>query len=46
MPDQKFAEPVAVSSIAPGDFPLPRTTAGFDFDLLALRARRREKPSA
>ena len=43
--DQKFAEPVAVSSIAPGDVPLPRTTAGFDFDLLALRARRREKPT-
>ena len=38
--DHEFAEPVALSSIVPGDFPLARTTAGFDFDLLALRARR------
>ena len=38
--DQKFAKPVALSSIVPGDFPLPRTTLGFDFDLLELRAWR------
>ncbi len=38
--DHKFAKPVALSSIVPGDFPLPRTTLGFDFDLLELRAWR------
>src|SRR5215203_3622363 len=37
--DQKFTEPVALSSSEPGDFPLPRTVSRLGFDLLALRAR-------
>src|SRR5688500_12380033 len=36
--DQKFREPVALSSIEPADFPLPRTALELDFDLIALRA--------
>src|SRR3954463_15382732 len=37
--DQKFPEPVALSSSEPGDFPLPRTVSRLGLDLLALRAR-------
>src|SRR4051812_38304587 len=37
--DQKFTEPVALSSSEPGDFPLPRTVSRLGLDLLALRAR-------
>jgi hypothetical protein len=39
--DQEFAEPVALSSTAPANFPLPRTAARCGFGLLALRARRK-----
>jgi hypothetical protein len=37
--DQKFTEPVALSSTASADLPLPGTAFGSDFVLLALRAR-------
>jgi hypothetical protein len=39
---KKFAEPVALSSTPPTSFPLARTTRRLSFDLLALRARRKE----
>ena len=41
--DQKFAEPVSLSSTHSTDFPLPGTAAGIRFDLLALRARRKRQ---
>src|SRR3989442_211423 len=41
--DQRFAEPVALSSTTFADFPLPRTAFASGFDLVALRARRRWK---
>ena len=37
--DQKFTEPVALSSTASVDLPLPGNALGCDFVLLALRAR-------
>jgi hypothetical protein len=40
--DQKFTEPVALSSTASADLPLPGTAFGLGFDLLALRARRKQ----
>ena len=39
--DHKFAEPVALSSTASADLPLPGTALRSDFVLLALRARRK-----
>ncbi len=42
--DQKFAEPVALSSTQPADRPLPRRALRLGFDLVALRARRKEEP--
>ena len=39
--DQKFAEPVSLSSTALADFSLPGTVLKFGFDLLGLRARRK-----
>ena len=36
---KKFTEPVALSSTASADLPLPGTALGSDFVLLALRAR-------
>ena len=36
---KKFTEPVALSSTASADLPLPGTAFGSDFVLLALRAR-------
>jgi hypothetical protein len=44
--DHSFAEPVALSSTGPTDFRLPPTTAGTDFVLVALRARRKWHPRA
>ena len=44
--DHGFAEPVALSSTEPTDFPLPRTASRLGFDLLALRARRRSESTA
>ncbi len=44
-PVQRFAEPVALSSTAPDDFPLPRTAVWCGFDLIALRARRNQQYS-
>ena len=44
--DQRFAEPVALSSTGPTDVPLPRTAPRPGFDLLALRARRRWESTA
>ena len=38
--DQKFAEPVALSSTQPADRPLPRRASRLSLDLIALRARR------
>src|SRR5581483_12397664 len=38
-PDQKFTEPVALSSTSPVNLRLPPTALGSGFDLLALRAR-------
>ena len=38
---KKFAEPVALSSTASADLPLPGTALRSDFALLALRARRK-----
>jgi hypothetical protein len=43
--DQRFAEPVSLSSTASADFPLPGTALGLGFDLLALRARRKRQPT-
>src|SRR5213079_110918 len=40
VPDQKFAEPVALSSTQPADRPLPRRALRLGLDLVALRARR------
>src|SRR5207244_194659 len=40
---KKFAEPVSLSSTASADFRLPATAFGLGFDLLALRARRKEE---
>src|SRR5215471_17100376 len=37
--DQKFTEPVALSSTQPADRPLPRRAFELRFDLIALRAR-------
>jgi hypothetical protein len=39
---KKFAEPVALSSTASADLPLAGTALGLGFDLLALRARRKQ----
>src|SRR5205807_723033 len=39
---KKFAEPVSLSSTASADLPLPGTALGLGFDLLALRARRKQ----
>src|SRR5437763_1088219 len=39
---KKFAEPVSLSSTASADLPLPGTAFGLGFDLLALRARRKQ----
>ena len=44
--DQKFTEPVALSSTASADLPLPGTALGCDFDLLALRARCKQHTNA
>ena len=41
--DQKFAEPVSLSSTALADFPLPGTVLEFGFDLLGFRARRKRQ---
>ena len=43
--DQRFAEPVALSSAQPADRPLPRRAYGLGFNLVALRARREEEPN-
>ena len=43
--DQKFAEPVALSSTQPADRPLPRRAFRLSLDLIALRARREEEPN-
>jgi hypothetical protein len=40
---KKFAEPVSLSSTASADLPLPGTAFGLGFDLLALRARRKQQ---
>ena len=40
---KKFAEPVTLSSVEPTDLRLPPTAARLDFDLLALRARRKQQ---
>src|SRR5215831_18651574 len=45
-PDQKFTEPVALSSTSPGNLRLPPTALGSGFDLLALRARCKREPRA
>jgi hypothetical protein len=42
--DQKFAEPVALSSAQPADRPLPRRANRLGLDLIALRARRGKEP--
>jgi hypothetical protein len=42
--DQRFAEPVALSSTQPADRPLPRRALRLGLDLVALRARRTEEP--
>ncbi len=39
---KKFAEPVSLSSTASADLPLAGTALGLGFDLLALRARRKQ----
>ena len=41
---KEFAEPEALSSTQPTDLSLPRTTARLGFDLIALRARRKQQP--
>src|SRR5437660_11697107 len=43
-PDQRFAEPVTLSSTARADFPLPRTAFASGFNLLTFGARRRSEP--
>jgi len=43
---KKFGEPVSLSSTASADFPLPGTAFGLGFDLLALRARRKQHTNA
>src|SRR5918912_4081322 len=43
---KKFAEPVSRSSTASADLPLPGTAFGLGFDLLALRARRKQHTNA
>src|SRR5438874_8118910 len=45
-PDQKFAEPVTLSSTARADVPLPRTAFASGFNLLTFGARRRNEPKA
>src|SRR5438105_11660933 len=40
---KKFAEPVSLSSTASADLPLAGTALGLGFDLLALRARRKQQ---
>ena len=42
--DQRFAEPVALSSTQPADRPLSRRALRPSLDLVTLRARRTEKP--
>src|SRR3954463_12065491 len=42
---KKFTEPVALLSTSPGNFRLPPTALGSGFDLLALRARCKRKPT-
>jgi hypothetical protein len=42
---KKFAEPVSLSSTASADLPLAGTAFGLGFDLLALRARRKQDTS-
>jgi len=42
--NQRFAEPVALSSTQPADRPLPRRALRLSLDLVALRARRTEEP--
>jgi hypothetical protein len=42
---KKFAEPVALSSGVPADFPLPRTATRNAFGLVTLRARRSRQSS-
>ena len=44
--DQKFTEPVALSSTASADLPLPGIASGGDFVLLALRARCKQHTNA
>ena len=44
--DQKFTEPVALSSTASADLPLPGTALRSDFVLLALRARCKQHTNA
>jgi hypothetical protein len=39
---KKFAEPVSLSSTVSADLPLPGTAFGLGFDLLALRAPRKQ----
>jgi hypothetical protein len=41
--DQKFAEPVSLSSTALADFPLPGRALELGFDLLGSRARRKQQ---
>jgi hypothetical protein len=43
---KKFGEPVSLSSTASADLPLPGTAFGLGFDLLALRARRKQHTNA
>ena len=43
---QKLTEPVALSSTASADFPLPGTALRSDFVLLALRARCKQHTNA
>src|SRR5206468_2198376 len=43
---KKFAEPVSLLSTISADLPLPGTAFGFGFDLLALRARRKQHTNA
>ena len=45
-PDQRFAEPVTLSSTARADVPLPRTAFASGFNLLTFGARRRSEPKA
>jgi hypothetical protein len=42
--DQKFAEPVALSSTQPTGRPLPRRASRLSLNLIALRARRSREP--